>query len=149
MAAPKGNKFAKGNEGGRQPQFQSNEILQQKVEQYFIYIKGEKKTTGKGKDAITEWVRYPENATISGLALFLGFESRQSFYDYEKNEEFSYTIKKARLRIESAYEQELLSRNATGAIFALKNFGWRDKQELEHTGAMDISWHEERTYEAK
>jgi hypothetical protein len=87
--------------------------------------------------------------TVTGLALHLGFESRQSFYDYEKDGEFSYTIKKARLTIEAFYEENLLSRNAPGAIFALKNFGWSDKQELEHSGNMAINWHEEKTYEAK
>ena len=67
-------------------------------------------------------------------AHFLGFESRQSFYDYEKEGEFSYTIKKARLKIESCYEQNLHSGNPSGSIFALKNLGWSDKQEIEHSG---------------
>jgi len=71
-------------------------------------------------------------ATITGLALFLGFESRQSFYKYEKDGEFCYTIKKARLRIESVYEQNLHSGNPSGSIFALKNFGWKDTQEIDH-----------------
>jgi len=72
--------------------------------------------------------------TITGLALHLGFESRQSIYDYEKkDDEFSYTIKRNRLRIENSYEEHLLSREATGAIFALKNFGWSDKQEVQNT----------------
>lgn len=119
--------------GGRPAHFETEKELQWKIEEYFIYIKGQKKTTKTGKVS-REWLRYPENATVTGLALHLGFESRQSFYDYEKNKQFSYTIKKARLRIEAAYEQELLSKNATGAIFALKNFGWRDKQEMEHSG---------------
>lgn len=69
--------------------------------------------------------------TISGLAYHLGFESRQSFYDYEKREAFSYTIKRARLFIENSYEERLSGNNATGSIFALKNFGWKDKQETE------------------
>jgi hypothetical protein len=65
--------------------------------------------------------------------LWLGFESRQSFYDYEKEGEFSYTIKKARLRIEERYEQRLHGNSPAGAIFALKNFGWTDRQEIDHT----------------
>lgn len=73
--------------------------------------------------------------TITGLALALGFESRQSMYDYEKKEAFSYTIKRARLEIENSYEQDIRNPDLTptGAIFALKNFGWSDKQELQHT----------------
>lgn len=70
--------------------------------------------------------------TITGLAYFLGFESRQSFYDYEERPEFSYIIKRARLYIESAYEKKLSGNSVTGSIFALKNMGWKDKQEVEH-----------------
>jgi hypothetical protein len=70
--------------------------------------------------------------SITGLAYSLGFVSRQSFYDYENYPVFSDTVKKARLRIEMFYEEQLLSKNTTGAIFALKNFGWSDKQEITH-----------------
>lgn len=74
----------------------------------------------------------PNKPTITGLALALGFESRQSMYDYEKKETFSYTIKRARLEIENSYEQDIRNPDLTptGAIFALKNFGWSDKQEV-------------------
>ncbi len=64
--------------------------------------------------------------TITGLALFLGFASRQSFYDYEENKLFSYAIKKARLKIENVYEKNLHSTMPAGSIFALKNMGWQD-----------------------
>lgn len=73
--------------------------------------------------------------TITGMALHLGFASRQSFYDYENRDGFSYVTKRARLLVEHAYEVRLHGNSATGAIFALKNMGWSDKQELEHTGA--------------
>ena len=69
------------------------------------------------------------NPTVSGLAYALGFESRQSMYDYEKREQFSYIIKRARLFVEMNYEQNLCNPQikATGPIFALKNMGWFDK----------------------
>lgn len=72
--------------------------------------------------------------TITGLALHLGFCDRQSFYDYEKYDGYSYTIKKARTFIEKHYEEMLQTGNTTGAIFALKNFGWKDKQEVDYQG---------------
>jgi len=97
---------------GRPPLFDSEEKLQIAINEYFNAL---------GTD----------QPTITGLALYLGFESRQSFYDYEKEIEFSYTIKRARLRIESNYEQSLFSRNPTGPIFALKNLGWKDKTETD------------------
>ncbi len=90
-----------------------------------------------------------EDVTITGLALHLGFESRQSFYDYEKNDAFSYIIKRARLKVELAYEWRLNSNSCTGAIFALKNMGWKDKQEVEQSGGLSITWNEQRTYETK
>jgi hypothetical protein len=79
----------------------------------------------------------PNKPTITGLCMHLGFESRQSFYDYEKKELFSYTIKRARLFIENSYEQDIRNPDIkpTGSIFALKNFGWSDKKEIEHSGA--------------
>lgn len=123
--------------GGRPPIYDNVEQLQYKIDEYFEYIQGdynevEDEETG-GMKRIYE--RYPEPATITGLCLFLGFESRQSFYDYSKQSQFSYTIKKARLRVEFEYEKSLSNPRVptTGAIFALKNLGWSDKQEIDHT----------------
>lgn len=71
--------------------------------------------------------------TISGLALWLGFEDRQSIYDYKERPAFSCTIKKAVTMIEDYAERVLLSGegSATGAIFWMKNHGWKDKTEVE------------------
>lgn len=76
----------------------------------------------------------PTEVTITGLALFLGFADRQSLYDYEKNDQFSCIIKRARLRVENRYELRLNTQFSTGAIFALKNMGWNDKQTIQHEG---------------
>jgi len=73
-----------------------------------------------------------DDLTIPGLAYHLGFASRQSIYDYKENELFSYSIKRATLKIESVYAKKLYGQNVTGIIFALKNMGWKDKTELEH-----------------
>lgn len=98
------------------------------------------------KEGINKYLKSVGTPTITGLAYSLGFASRQSFYDYEKNEKHSYTIKRARLFIESVYESGLSKGNVAGAIFALKNFGWTDKQEIdqktEHSGGIDITWAE-------
>ena len=74
--------------------------------------------------------------TITRLCYNLGFESRQSFYDYEKREQFSYIVKRLRLWIESGYEEALSNNSPTGAIFALKNMGWKDKSEVEQSGTI-------------
>jgi len=80
-----------------------------------------------------------QHPTWTGLALHLGFESRQSLQDYKSKEGFSYPIKKALARIEENYEQGLFSRNPAGAIFALKNFGWKDRQEIETDGKVEVT----------
>jgi len=132
---------------GRPAVFTTVEDFDKKVEEYYEYIKGESKEmpyTKKLKDGSIEtgtnlvWVREPEPPSITGLALFLGFESRQSLYDYEDKTEFSYSIKRAKLRVEKNYEKYLLSQSATGAIFALKNFGWADKQQVEQSGNLNV-----------
>ncbi len=96
---------------GAPPFFKSPEELEEAIQLYLDTTTGPK--------------------TITGLAYSLGFESRQSFYDYENRPEFSYTVKRARLFIESGYELRLFENANAGAIFALKNFGWSDKQEID------------------
>lgn len=84
--------------------------------------------------------------TWTGLALHLGFSSRDSLNDYKKKEGFSDPIKKALLRIEQGYEENLFGRNPAGSIFALKNFGWKDKQEVEQSGGLTIKFEEPTDY---
>ena len=102
---------------GVPPMYRDPKEMQAKVNEYFDILESKEK-----------------HATITGLCLHLGFCSRQSFYDYEKKPEFSYTIKTARMMVEAQYEASLMGRYTAGAIFALKNLGWSDKQELEHSG---------------
>jgi len=129
MGAPKGNKFALGNEGGRPAMWDNVDELEQKIIDYF----------GTCKPIVEEGnIIDFGTPTITGLALALGFASRQSIYDYKGKEEFAYTIKKALLRVENGYEKRLSHNGATGAIFALKNMGWKDKQEVEQTGQMNL-----------
>lgn len=127
---------------GRPAIFETDEELQDKVVAYFEYIKGDfhNETEIVKGEPVTRTIcdRHSETPSITGLALFLGFESRQSIYDYESKGEFSYTIKRARLRVEASYEQFLLTQASTGAIFALKNFGWKDKSEVESSGSMSL-----------
>ena len=104
------------DKGGRPPVFETPEELNDKIEAYF-----------------SSCSTLNQQATITGLCYDLGFESRQSFYDYEKRDGFSYTIKRARLKMESLYEAQLFTKISTGAIFGLKNFGWTDRSEVDLT----------------
>ena len=123
MGAPLGNLFALGlDNSGAPPVFESPEDLKDKCIDYFQHC-----ITNKQK------------INITGLALFLGFQSRQSIYDYEKKEEFSYIIKRAKLTVENAYE----TNGTTFDMFALKNMGWSDKSEMDlnnnHSGEIKIT----------
>ena len=130
MAAPKGNKHGVGY--GRPPIFNSPEHLQEMIEAYFNGG-ANKRTVIVGKGENKQAIEIPIY-TITGLCYYLGFESRQSFYDYEKNTSFSYIIKKARLRIEQHYEETLqMDVPAAGSIFVLKNMDWRDRTDIDHT----------------
>lgn len=129
MAAPFGNKFALGNSGGRPVYYETPEELRTACLQYFEYCK-----------------ENIEKATITGLALHLGFAARSSLDDYEeKGDEFSYIIKRARLAVENSYELS----GQTIDIFALKNMGWKDRTEQVIEGAMPVTWVEEKTYQTK
>ena len=72
--------------------------------------------------------------TITGLALAVGFADRQSLYDYQARPEFSGVVKRARTVVENDYEKRLGLSSPTGAIFALKNMGWSDRQSHELSG---------------
>ena len=111
MAAPVGNKYALGNEGGRPAHYETPDELHKKCIAFFDFCidKGEK-------------------ATITGLSLYLGFSSRSSLDDYEKrSDEFSYIIKRSKLAVENSYELN----GQTIDIFALKQMGWKDKSEVD------------------
>jgi hypothetical protein len=117
MAAPIGNKFALGLEtSGRPPIYPDNQkgfnIVKEKCIEYFEQCNENQ-----------------EKATITGLALFLGFNSRGTLNDYAKKEVFSDVIKRAMLTVENSYEKS----GTTFDMFALKNMGWKDKTEVEQT----------------
>lgn len=126
--------------------FQRADNLRLRVADYFNYIKGiyhtellPFKPTAKGPPEMREqkvWDREPQPPTLSGLALFLGFESLQAFIDYEQNGHYAHILRRARLQIEAEYEKQLSTQPATGAIFALKSLGWMEKQaEKDHAFA--------------
>jgi hypothetical protein len=109
--------------GGRPPKFANVDDLEIQIEAFFKFC----------DDKI-----YPY--TIHGLCVALDC-TRDTLCEYEKKPEFSDTIKRAKEKIRWYVEKELfLGKNPTGMIFWLKNnAGWKDKQELEHSGAVDSS----------
>jgi len=114
--------------GGRPPKYKKTgegiEAFNTKVEEYF-----------------DECDKTNKPYTMSGLAYHLGMD-RMSLFNYSKDEEFFYTIKMARNRIEKYIEENSLTGkcNVTASIFNLKNnFGWKDKQEIDNRVSGDMS----------
>lgn len=115
--------------GGRPLKFKSVKELQKKCDAYFdscwAEVNGVKTQT--------------KPYLITGLALALK-SSRQTVLNYECKPEFLDTIKEAKLKCECyAEEMALTGKNQAGAIFALKNYEWKDKQELAHDGDITIN----------
>ncbi len=123
--------------GGRPPKFKSAEELERKIDEYFKDCDGTPILLPDGaplKDKAGEVIlagRHPP--TVTGLALALGFKSRQSLLDYGGKERFADTIARAKLRIEAYAEERLYDRDGQrGAEFNLKyNFRWaaEDRQQ--------------------
>lgn len=92
------------------------------------------KTVEAFDDAVNVYVALckADNAPITwtGLALALGFATREAIDEYLNYDGFSDSVKRAKLIVQNAYEMRLAGPTPTGAIFALKNFGWHDKQEV-------------------
>lgn len=110
---------------GRPLKYKSVEEIKPLIEKYF---------NETPKD---EW-------TITWLALALD-TSRTTLIDYQNrwedgliDKEFTDTIKRAKEMVEHSYELDLKKRGNTWTIFALKNFDWKDKQETELSGQVDL-----------
>lgn len=75
---------------------------------------------------------------VTGLALALDVD-RHTLLEYgngnrdDKSPRVACLIKKAYKRIHASYEGDLRKKARSGDIFALKNFGWTDKKEIEAT----------------
>ncbi len=103
---------------GRPPRFKTAEEMEALVDEYFEALLTDEKFV----------------PTVNGLALYLGFTSRQSLLNYAAKPEFVDTVKRAKTILENAWEQRLVGPNVAGTIFWLKNFGWTDKTEQEISG---------------
>ena len=99
--------------GPKKLAIESEEVLIEKIDAFF-------------KSApMEEW-------TITGLAISLGI-STQTLWNYGKSEVYGDIVEGARTKVEHAYELALRQNGKAGEIFALKNMGWRDKRDVDHT----------------
>ena len=125
------------NKVGRPPMYNTADEMQVKIDEYFdeckgkpLVIEGEVMRDKYGIPVIID-SRPP---TITGLALALGFNSRQALLNYQAKEEFNDTIMRAKARVECYAEERLFDKDgANGAKFSLANNfdGWKEKQQIE------------------
>ena len=91
-------------------------------------------------ELVDSYIKYIEETDIPIVAEFayLSDIPRQILYDYP---EFSTLSKKAIDKKEMQLEKMGYSSKGNPAfiIFSLKQLGWRDKQELEHSGSLAVN----------
>lgn len=125
-------------EVGRPPMYETVEEMQEKIDAYFQECKGRPLTDENGmvltdKNGVPIFIEV-KPLTVTGLALALGFNSRQTLLNYQGKEEFMDTITRAKTRIEQYAEERLFDKDgANGAKFSLANNfeGWKEKQHIE------------------
>ena len=125
----KGNlfhRFVENWNGGRPPEYETPEELAKAIGEYLKYEDTKKRPdsySGEGKGIYT----------LAGCALYLGFASRQSMYDYEKRSPlYSYVINAFRLFMIDWNEKKLYwGGTFPAANFWLKNWGgYTDEQTI-------------------
>jgi organic radical activating enzyme len=134
-------KGRQGEGGGKPLKWETPEELIEYVENFFTWCEEQGK-----------------RPTVTRLAYYLECD-RQTLLNYENSDSNGWlsrlnsedrkryvgTIKRAKMRIESEYEDALFNRSeTTGAIFTLKNnYSWADRQEIVTTNKNENSMSEE------
>ena len=131
---------------GAPPRYKSVEEIQEKIDEYFKDCEGKPLQdeegnilTDKHGNPVIYGVRPP---TVTGLALALGFTSRQALLNYQAKEEFVDTITRAKAYVERYAEERLFDKDgANGAKFSLANNfdGWKEKQAIEADVKNDLT----------
>lgn len=123
---------------GRPPRYESVGEMKELIEAYFKECDGVPYRDEDG-NVLTDKYGNPiftkqRPYTITGLALALGFTTRQGLLNYEGKEEFVDTIKEAKAKVEQYAEERLYDRDGVnGAKFSLANNfkNWSEKQQIE------------------
>ena len=129
---------------GRPPKYKSKEEIEEKINEYFGECKG-KVLKDNGGNVVFDKFGQPvivdsHPPTVTGLALALGFASRQALLNYQGKKEFNDTITRAKTKVEQYAEERLFDKDGSnGAKFSLANNfeGWNTKQDIKVTGSLD------------
>lgn len=138
--------MADGRTAGRPPKYKSKEEIQEKIDAYFKDCEGKVVKDENGRPILNKYdepvIIGNRPMTITGLALALGFSSRQSLLNYKGKKEFLDTITRAYARVEQYTEERLFDKDgAAGAKFSLANNfeGWKEKQQIEADVNRDVN----------
>ena len=123
---------------GRPPKYKTKEEIQEKIDAYFDECKGKILQYPNGEPILDKYgnvIIYDQRPpTVTGLALALGFCSRQALLNYQGKKEFNDTITRAKAYVERYAEERLFDKDgANGAKFSLANNfeGWKEKREID------------------
>lgn len=126
--------------------YKTKEEIQEKIDAYFKECEGKVLTDAEGNPLVDKYgyvVKVDvKPLTITGLALALGFTSRQALLNYQDKEEFVDTITRAKSIVEAYAESRLYDKDgANGAKFSLANNfdGWKEKQSIEADVKNDVN----------
>ena len=100
---------------GRPRRWDTPEDLQKQVDPYF------QDCEDRG--------RYPP---IAGLAYYCKVD-RHTIYNYKNKDEYFHIVKRAREYIEMELEQFIMQKGNVGSIFIAKQYGYKDRQEIDHS----------------
>lgn len=129
---------------GRPPKYKTVAEMQEKIDAYFKECEGKILKDNDGNIVFDKFgqpiITGVRPVTVTGLALALGFTSRQALLNYQAKPQFIDTITRAKSRIEQYAEERLFDRDgANGAKFSLANNfkGWNEKQEVKVSGTVE------------
>lgn len=143
MAKDKGPPKEK-HAGGRPAAYTNAKEMQTIVDKYFEDCKGKPLLDDEGRPYLDKnyqpIIIDKMPPSVAGLALALGFNSRQSLLNYQDKPEFMDILKRAKLKIEIYNNSRLYDKDGVqGAKFNLSvNYGYVEKQSIEHSGQIGV-----------
>ncbi len=131
---------------GRPPKYKSVAAMEEKIEEYFESCERTPYLTPEGKPLTDKYghvcYKPARPPTITGLALALGFTSRQALLNYQGKDKFVDAVTRAKARVEMYTEERLFDKDgANGAKFSLANNfeGWKAKSRVEAELKADLN----------
>jgi hypothetical protein len=131
---------------GAPPFYETPEEMQIAIDKYFEDCAGKILVDRNGDPVLDKYgqpIMYDvKPLTITGLALALGFNSRQALLNYQAKKEFNDTVTRAKAVVERYAEERLFDKDgANGAKFSLANNfeGWKEKQQIEADVKNDLT----------